>query len=269
MIPTLTTISYDNPAPAIARITLQRPAQLNAYTPRMCAELVTALETYWNDDSSRVLIVTGAGRAFCSGGDVGAGRSEFEEVLDSQLGRARELRVDMHRVNRMLYDLDKPTVAMVNGPAISGGLTLALLCDYRIAGESARVGDPSGRVGLLPDEGGAWLFPRFMRPDRAMRMVLAAEIYDAREGLDLGLLSEVVPDEELEDRVLEFARALAGASPIAARIAHRLMRRALTLSFEEALGDAQLAVLVNNVSEDAQEGRLAFHEKRAPHFRGR
>jgi 2-(1,2-epoxy-1,2-dihydrophenyl)acetyl-CoA isomerase len=261
-------VLFDTPEPSIARITLNRPDRLNAYTPSLCAELLTALVRYRDDDSLRVLILTGAGRGFCAGGDVRGDDPGYVKHRTLQLGRGRELRDDMHAVNLLLHRIDKPVLGMVNGVAVSGGLALALMCDYRIAAASARLGDPSGRMGLLPDEGGAWMFPRFMGIDRALMMVWLNEIYDAEQARELGLVSEVVPDDELVARTMDLARKIATRAPLSVRVAKLMMRRGLESTLESSLGDAQFAVMFVNTSHDAREGMTAFQEKRAPVFTG-
>jgi len=262
-------IRFDRPAPAIVRITLARERQLNAYSMRMCRELVAALEAFDRDDDARVLVLTGAGRGFCAGGDVSGADPEHDEYMRLQLSHAREMRDGMQRVVLTLTRLDKPTVAMINGPAVAGGLALALACDLRIAAASAKLGDTSGKFGLLPDEGGAWLFPRAMGLDRALKMTLLAEVYDARAAQSLGLVTEVVPDEELQAHTLALAGALAARAPLAARLAKSMMRRSLDLTLEQSQGDAALSVMISNPSADVREGVQAFREKRAPKFEGR
>jgi enoyl-CoA hydratase/carnithine racemase len=262
-------IRVDHPEPYIARITLVRPKQLNAYTTRLCEEMVRALDAYLRDDRQRVLIVTGEGKAFCSGGDVSGADDAHEHLMKSQLGHAREMRDGMHRVILSLHHLDKPVIAMINGPAVAGGLTLALACDFRIAADSARLGDTSGKFALLPDEGGAWFFPRAMGLDHALKMSLLSELYDAQTAQKLGLVTEVVPAAELESRTLVFARALVAKGPLAVRLAKGMMRRALTSSLEHSLADAALSVMVSNPSQDVREGVRAFFEKRTPKFEGR
>ena len=262
-------IRFDRPDATIARITLARPKQMNAYTTRMCEELVQAIETYLRDDALRVLILTGAGRAFCSGGDVSGADEAHDDLMKAQLSHAREMRDGMHRVIKALQALDKPVIAMINGPAVAGGLTLALACDIRIAASNARLGDTSGKFGLLPDEGGAWLFPRMMRLDRALKMTMLAEIYDAPKALELGLVTEVVPEDELAARTMTLARDLAAKAPLAIRLAKAMMHRGLNQTLDESLGDAALSVMIANRSQDVREGVKAFFEKRQPKFEGR
>jgi 2-(1,2-epoxy-1,2-dihydrophenyl)acetyl-CoA isomerase len=264
------TILCDIPRPGVARITLNREKQMNAYSWAMTQELQAAIGAYRDDDTLRALIVTGAGgRAFCTGGDVsGSDPEQRRKVHDQPMGHGREMRDGMQAVLALLKRIDKPSVAMIQGYAVAGGLALALACDFRFAGPDAKLGDTSGRFGLLPDEGGAWLFPHVMGYDRALKMTLLHEIYPAPEALRLGLLTELV-EGDLEARTLDFAEALAAQAPLAVRMVKTMMTRALEGSFESSLGDAQLAVMITNPSADVREGGAAFREKRAPKFEGR
>ncbi|MDI6912326.1 enoyl-CoA hydratase/isomerase family protein [Nocardioides sp.] len=262
------TIGFDLHGQSIARLTLNRPERLNAYTTQMCDEIVVALERFLREDALRVLIVTGAGRAFCAGGDL-TDTEDVQKGRDRQLRHAVVMREGMHAAMQALWACDKPVIAAINGPAVAGGLALCLACDFRIAGESARLGDPSGTAGLLPDEGGAWLFPRAMGLEAAMRMSLLGEIYDARTAHALGLVGEVTSDENLQTRSLALAHSLAERAPLAVRVTKDLMRRGLTGDFASSLRDAQMAVNLTNDSEDAIEGIAAFHDRRNPVFRGR
>ena len=264
------TILCDIPRPNIARITLNREKQMNAYSWAMTQELQAAIGAYRDDDDKRTLVITGAGpRAFCTGGDVsGADAEQGRKVRSQPMGHGREMRDGMQAVLALLKKIDKPSVAMIQGYAVAGGLALALACDFRFAGPEARLGDTSGRFGLLPDEGGAWLFPHTMGYDRALKMSLLHEIYPAAEALRLGLLTELV-EGDLEARTLEFAEALAAKAPLAVRMVKTMMTRALEGTFESSLGDAQLAVMITNPSADVREGGAAFREKRTPKFEGR
>jgi enoyl-CoA hydratase/carnithine racemase len=179
------------------------------------------------------------------------------------------MRDGMQAVVVALRRLDKPSVAMVRGYAVAGGLALALGCDLRIAAASAKLGDTSGKAGLLPDEGGAWLFPHAMGLVRALKMTWLQEIYDAATARDLGLVTEVVTDEALEAHTLDLCEALAAKAPLAVRLTKMMMAKALETPLESSLADVQMAVMVTNPSADVREGVAAFREKRAPKFEGR
>jgi enoyl-CoA hydratase/carnithine racemase len=265
------TLVCDVPRPAVARITLNRPDKMNAYNFAMTQELLAAIAAFRDEDDLRALVLTGAGtRAFCTGGDIsGSDPDHSRKVAGQPMGHGREMREGMQAVVIALRNLDKPSVAMIRGYAVAGGLALAMGCDFRFAGESGRLGDTSGKVGLLPDEGGAWLFPRAMGLDRALRMTLLSEIYDARRAEALGLVTEVAADGALEETTLAFAEALAARAPLAVRLTKMMMARSAGLSLEESVADAQMAVMIANPSADVREGLKAFFDKRPPKFEGR
>ncbi len=268
---TFETLLCDRPAAGVARITLNRPGAMNAYSFGMTQELQEAIGTFRDDDALKVLILAGAGeRAFCTGGDIsGSEPAHSAAVAAAPMGHGREMREGMQAVVLALRRLDKPSIAMVRGYAVAGGLALACACDFRFAAETAKLGDTSNKVGLLPDEGGAWLFPRLMGLDRALKMTLLSEIYDAATAAGLGLVTEVVAVAALEERTLEFASALATRAPLAVRLSKTMMQRAGQISLEESLIDAQHAVMIANPSADVREGIAAFREKRSPRFEGR
>lgn len=263
-----TQVEVERSSSGVTVLQMNQPKTLNAYTTVMCDEMGAVVDEFARDDAQRVLVVTGAGRGFCSGGDL-SGHAEAMKASTRQLGHAAVMREGMHPLMRRLYHLDKPVIAMINGPAIAGGLALALMCDVRIAADTAVLGDASGLAGALPDEGGAWLFPRFMGFDRALRMVALSEKYDAATALHLGLVTEVVPPDELRTHTLKLAEDFATRAPVTVRITKRMMRRALESTFESSLQDAEMAVVMNNDTQDAQEGVRAFLERRPPVFRGR
>ena len=253
----------------VATITLNRPAKFNAYSETMVHEILAVLADARDDDAARAVIITGAGRGFCSGGDISRDFQYPTRYRGHRMESMLEMRENMHQLVRFLQLFDKPVIAAVNGPAVAGGLTLALACDFRIAAESAKLGDTAIRVGLLPDEGGAWLFPRFMGIERALKMSLFGEVYPAREAKELGLVTEVVPDEELMPTAHAWAARLAAGAPIAIRVAKKMMYKQLSMTLDNALEDAAMATLVTNYTDDVKEGIRAFHEKRKPVFKGR
>jgi 2-(1,2-epoxy-1,2-dihydrophenyl)acetyl-CoA isomerase len=253
----------------VATITLNRPAKRNAYSETMVHEILEALADARDDDEIRAVILTGEGKGFCAGGDIGRDFQYPARYRGHRLESMLEMRENMHILIRFLDRFDKPVIAAVNGAAVAGGLTLALACDFRLAAESAKLGDTSLKFGLIPDEGGAYLFPRFMGMDRALKMSLLSEVYPAREALELGLVTEVVPDAELMTRARELAARLAEGPPIAIRITKRMLYKQRTMQLDNALEDAAMATLVTNYTEDVKEGTAAFHEKRKPQFKGR
>ena len=253
----------------VAAVTLNRPQKLNAYSEIMVHEILAALGDARDDDEIRAVIITGTGRGFCSGGDIGRDFQYPARYRGHRMESMLEMRENMHELVKFLQRFDKPTIAAVNGAAVAGGLTLALACDFRIAGESARLGDTSLKFGLIPDEGGAYLFPRFLGLEKALKMSLFSEVYSARQARELGLVTEVVPDAELMPTARQWAERLAAGPPIAIRISKRMMYKQLTMSLDNALEDAGLGTMVANYTEDVKEGIAAFHEKRPPRFKGK
>lgn len=253
----------------VATITLNRPEKRNAYSETMVHEILNALADSRDDDEIRVVILTGAGKGFCAGGDISRDFQYPARYRGHRLESMLEMRENMHVLIRFLDRFDKPVIAAINGAAVAGGLTLALACDFRIAAESAKLGDTSLKFGLIPDEGGAYLFPRFMGLDRALKMSLLSEVYTARQALELGLVTEVVADDQLMTRARELAAQLAEGPPIAIRITKRMMYKQRAMQLDNALEDAAMATLVANYTEDVKEGTAAFHEKRKPQFKGK
>ncbi|MBM7368650.1 enoyl-CoA hydratase/isomerase family protein [Gordonia hydrophobica] len=261
-------IRVDQWAGGVRRITITRPTLRNAYRSQTAVEIAAAIEQFTADDADQVLVITGAGGAFCAGGDL---TSSYESThADAvQLGHGVVIREGMHRVMRALALCDKPVIAMISGPAVAGGLALALACDLRIGDDTARLGDTSGMVGLLPDEGGAWLFPRAMGTDHALRMLWGCELYDAQQALELGLLTQVVPAAELESAVLALATRITRTAPLTTRVVKRMVRNAMSQSLHASLIEAEYAVAAINDTADVREGIAAFLDKRTPRFVGR
>ena len=253
----------------VATITLTRPQKLNAYSEVMVHEIIAALSDTRDDNDIRAVIITGAGRGFCSGGDIGTDFQYPARYRGHKMESMLEMRENMHQLVVLLRRFDKPTIAAVNGPAVAGGLTLALCCDFRIAAESARLGDTSLKFALIPDEGGAYLFPKFMGLQNALKMSLFSEVYPAQQAKELGLVTEVVPDTELMTTARAWAERLADGPPIAIRITKRMIYKQQTMDLENALEDAALGTMVANYCDDVKEGTAAFHEKRKPKFQGR
>lgn len=260
------TILYTKEGP-VATITLNRPDNLNAYTNLLLEEMLGAIDDVRQDDNIRVLIITGAGRAFCSGADL----SQYvdESQRRRPLASVMEMRDGFHQLLLSLGRLDKPTIAAINGPAVAGGLSIALVCDFRIASDLARIGDGSLRFGFVPDEGGAYLLPRIVGLEKALELILLREILDAKQAERIGLVGKVVPHAELEGKAREMAHKIAEGPPVASRLAKRAVYKQLDMDFATALEDIALAAQIVNEMEDVQEGIRAFFEKRKPIFKGR
>jgi len=259
------TILYTKEGP-VATITLNRPDNLNAYTNLLLEEMLRAIDDVRQDDNIRVLIITGAGRAFCAGADLS---QPVEELQRRPLSSVMEMREGFHQLLLSLGRLDKPTIAAINGPAVAGGLNIALVCDFRIASDLARIGDGSLRFGFVPDEGGAYLLPRIVGLEKALELILLREILDAKQAERIGLVGKVVPHAELESRAREVAHKIAEGPPVASRLAKRAVYKQLDMDFAAALEDIALAAQIVNEMEDVQEGIRAFFEKRKPIFKGR
>src|SRR6202140_4648294 len=197
------TIIYDA-RDKIAKITINRAERMNGYNETMVKEMCAAIDLARQDNDIRVLIITGSGRAFCAGGDISGAPESRSRFHGHPMGHMLEMREGFHQLVLSLHRFDKPVIAAINGAAVGGGLTLALSCDFRIASDQARLGDTSLKFGLIPDEGGAYLFPQFLPMARALKMTLLAEVYDAKTALELGLVTEVVPHADLEARVNDF-----------------------------------------------------------------
>jgi 2-(1,2-epoxy-1,2-dihydrophenyl)acetyl-CoA isomerase len=252
----------------VAVLTLNRPDRLNALSPAMLDALLLALPRLAEDASVGAVVLTGAGRAFCAGGDVKAMAEGSELPLESLEARAEGLRRRME-ISRWLHEMPKPTLAMVRGPAAGAGLSLALACDLRLAGESARLGTAFARVGYPGDFGGSWFLTRLVGPARARELYFTAEILDAGRALALGLVNRVVPEARLEEETRTLARRLARGPRVAYRYMKRNLDAAETRPLAECLDLEAWAQVRCAMTEDHREAARAFVDKRDPVFRGR
>ncbi|MBE0415707.1 MAG: enoyl-CoA hydratase/isomerase family protein [Dehalococcoidia bacterium] len=250
----------------IATITLNRPQALNALTQRMQQEWLAAIEDAKRDEGVRVLVVTGAGRAFCAGRDM---RHEMapESLMLSQI--MEHTGENIHGLALKLANLDKPYIGSINGPAVGGGMDFASMCDIRIASERAKFGMAYVRMGLPPAGGGCYYLPRIVGIAKACELIWTGRIIDAAEAIRIGYVSKVVPHDELEAATKELATQLAKGPSLAIKLAKRLIYRCLDLDLARALEEHRMALLIAQGTEDAKEGPRAFIEKREPIFKGR
>jgi len=261
----LTQVAVETDGP-VGTVTLNRPDKLNAFTVEMVEELKQALGQLAGSADVRCIVLTGAGRAFCAGADVGLLRGLIER-FDEDTGR--RLVDGMRGVSAILREAPQPVLASLNGVAAGGGANLALGCDLRIAADTAQLGQVFMKIGLHPDWGGTFFLPRLVGPAKALELLLGAELVDAAECARLGLVNRVVPAARLAEATREWALRIAAAPPLAVRRAKQAVYRSERASLDEMLTyelDAQLACFR---SADGREGIAAFFDKRTPRFTGR
>jgi len=256
----------ENVEDGIATLTFNRPERMNALSTPIMEGLLHGLPRLAGDPAVRVIVLTGAGRAFCAGGDVKS-MAEGGEQRSAAEATAR-LRSSME-VSRILHELPKPTIAMVNGPAAGAGLALALACDLRIAGASARLVTAFVRVGFSGDFGGSYFLTKLVGTAKARELYFTGRPVDANEALSLGLVNRVVADEELRDTTMELARSLAHGPTIALSLMKRNMNCAESDGLAELLDMEAAHQVQTGRTEDHREAARAFVEKRAPVFVGR
>jgi 2-(1,2-epoxy-1,2-dihydrophenyl)acetyl-CoA isomerase len=257
------TVLYDA-ADGIATITLNRPERLNSMTAELLDGALEALEQAAGDSSVRAVIFTGAGRGFCAGADLTARNILGTGGFESQV---RTLRA-YTRTTQLLREMPKPTIAAVNGPAAGAGAAWAFAADIRYAGASAKFVTAYVNVGLSGDFGGAWNLPRIVGSAKARELYLLNEPVLAADAERLGLVSKVVPDEELMPFVRSVAAKLVASAPTAVRLIKENLNDADRMSLAELLDVEGVRHLRAGAHEDAREARTAFLEKRAPVFKG-
>lgn len=251
----------------VATVTLHRPEKLNAFTHVMRDELVDAFSRADADDEVRAVIVTGAGRAFCAGADLSAGRETFDYATREGL-TAETHRDGGGRVTLRLFEMKKPVIAAVNGPAVGIGVTMLLPMDVRIASSEARFGFVFARRGIVPEACSSWFLPRLVGIQQALEWTLTGRVFGAEEALAGRLVSKVVPPLELLSAAQALAREIAAhTAPVAVALARQMMWRMLGADHPmEAHKIDSRGIFHLGASPDAAEGIAAFKEKRAPQF---
>jgi len=254
----------------VATITLNAPERLNTISGGMLNDLSDALLHGDRDRDVRCIVLTGAGKAFCAGLDLAAqmGQKKALGVLDSggDMGSEFDLRTAPPVV---LHNLDTPTIGALNGGAAGYGLDLAFGCDIRIAASTAKLNPGFAKRGILPESGGTWLLPRIVGYAKAAEICFTGRTLSAAEGLDLGLVNQVVEPDQLHDRVAELAGEIAANAPLAVRAIKRMMRAAETETFEQNIHHVFLQLLPLFRTNDFKEGVASFMEKRPANFTGR
>jgi enoyl-CoA hydratase/carnithine racemase len=254
----------------VATITLNKPDRRNPISePDMVDALVTGLESANANAAVRCVVLTGAGSAFSSGGDVGAMRDAATARAAEPALTPRYYKHGIQRIPLAFERLDVPVIAAVNGPAIGAGLDLACMCDMRIAAESARFAESFVRVGIIPGDGGAWLLPRIVGYSRACEMAFTGEMIGAEEALSIGLVGRVVPDAALTEASRALAARIAANPPHAVRMTKRLLMEGRHVRLDTLLEMAAAMQSLVHATADHREAVAAFLEKRPPVFTGR
>lgn len=262
----------------IATITLNRPDALNAFSVPMIEAWVAALEACRDREDIRVVVVTGAGRAFCSGGDVRAMRegkgflAQGEEELDTHstaLARKNSLWKLIQRVPLTLEQVDKPVIAAVNGDAIGAGLDMALMCDMRIVSDTARLAEGYVKLGIVPGDGGAYFLPKLVGMAKALELLLTGDLIDAKEAERIGLVNRVVPQERLLEEAYALARKIAAQPPVAVRLIKRAAYQSQRTDLRTALDLVSSHMAIVTETEDHLEAVRALLEKRPGVYHGK
>jgi enoyl-CoA hydratase/carnithine racemase len=255
----------------IATVILNRPHRMNALIPEMFQELKDALEEVGADDDIRVVILTGAGKGFCTGSDIKEGTAsgkgtQSEKTIDEL---RRHIRNNPQRITLALHDMEKPVIAMVNGPAVADGFDWALACDIRIGSENARFMNAFIKMALFPNTGETWLLPRIIGVGKALELMFTGEWLSAEEAYRLGVLNRLVPAADLESETMALARKLARQSPVTLRLLKMQTYRGLEMGLEAAMELAADGESMTMNSEDYLEALAAMREKREPDFKGK
>jgi 2-(1,2-epoxy-1,2-dihydrophenyl)acetyl-CoA isomerase len=252
----------------VATLTMNRPERLNAMSAPMLDAMISALPRLAEDPGVGVVVLTGAGRGFCAGGDVKAMVEGTESEGTTLEEKAYALRSRME-VSRWLHEMPKPTIAMVRGAAAGAGLSLALACDLRVASENAKLGTAFARVGYSGDFGGSYYLTQLVGTAKARELYYTAALLDAQEALALGMLNRVVPDDRLEAETMALAARLAEGPRVALRYMKRNMNAAESGTLKDLLDLEAWHHSRTGMTEDHREAARAFVDKREPTFRGR
>ncbi len=251
----------------IATLTLNRPERLNALGDTLRDDLYDAVRKAAADPDVRVIVITGAGRGFCSGGDVKSMKEREEATATAPV--TDKFAPMRDRIILAMRDCPKPTIAAVNGPAAGAGMNLALACDMRIASSAAKFSQAFVKRGLHPDWGGTYFLPRVVGMAKACELIFTGDSIDAAQALELSIVNAVVAPEALMDETYKLAKKIADGPPVAIQLAKRALYHNQDVDLRAALEFETFAQNVSRETEDAKEGVRAFIEKRAAVFKGR
>ena len=246
----------------VATLILNRPEKLNAINRKMTEELESAMVEIGKNRDVRVLVITGAGRGFCSGADVG-------DMAQAAPVENRYWTQTAHKIILALTNLEKPVIAKVNGVAVGIGCSLALSADIIIASENAQFSLIFSRIGLIPDGGSLFHLPRLVGPAKAKELIFTAKMVDAEEAERIGLINKAVPADELDNEVNTLAKQLAEGPTVAFGIAKKIINKGLSMDLSSVLECEAFGQTIAGTTEDAREGFMAFLEKRKPEFKGK
>jgi enoyl-CoA hydratase/carnithine racemase len=249
----------------IGTITLNRPDMRNAFTLEMLEECASIFERWHCDDSVRVIILTGAGQSFCSGGDVRKMGTQSQTVVEKK----SDLWNRMQSVPKALASVDKPVIAMINGDAVGGGMDLALMCDIRVASERARFSEGYVRLGLVPGDGGAFFLTRLIGLGAALEILLTGDFIDAHTAARLGIVNHTVAHDNLEKTTYALAQRIAANPPLSVQATKRLVYQSFQNNMITALELASSQAVIMMNTEDHREAAAAFREKRKAQYKGR
>jgi enoyl-CoA hydratase/carnithine racemase len=258
---------YEQKGPVVT-LTMNEPARRNPLTGNSAVpDFIAAIDRIHNDRTVRAVVLTGAGTAFSSGGDI----KDMERQASGEVGGMQirhEYRTGIQRLPLALFNLEVPVIAAVNGAAIGAGMDLACMCDIRIASEHAKFAESFVKLGIVPGDGGAWLLPRLIGLSRASELSFTGEVISAQQAADWGLVSRVVPADQLLATANEVAHKIAANPPHAVRLTKRLLREAMHTRLDTLLEMAAAFQSLSHQTEDHREAVSAFLEKRAPVFKG-
>ena len=253
----------------VGLLTLNRPESLNALGAPGDGDAVAAVCEQVNADQDiRCVVLTGAGRAFSAGGDVKAMKAREGAFAGTGVTIRDGYRRNIHRIVRSIYGLEVPSIAAVNGAAIGLGCDVACMTDIRICAENSRFGVTFLKLGLIPGDGGAWLLPRTIGMSRAAELLFTGDVIDAPTALAWGLVSRVVPADQLVDEAIALANRIAVQPPHALRLAKSLLRQGQTASYDTLMEMSAAAQAIAHLTEDHMEGVDAILERREPVFKG-